>query len=242
MDPPPLIFNSITKHTATVIFLHGLGDTGHGWGDSVSSVFRYDTSLSHVKWILPHAPSMSVTANFGMQMPAWFDITHFDFETAEDEDGMLRTVSSVNRLISAEVSSGIEPGRIVIGGFSQGAAMSLLTGLTNERKLGGIVSLSGWLVLRNKMKAMCSEHALAMPVFWGHGTADPLVTFDLGCTSVDFLKTTLGLPATLPDALDGATLKGVMFRQYAGLQHGVAPQELDDLKVWLKKILPQDSE
>jgi lysophospholipase-1 len=86
-----------------------------------------------------------------------FDIRSFDFSTAEDEDGMLRTVSLINRLISAEVDSGIDPGRIVVGGFSQGAAMSLLCGLTNERKLGGVVSLSGWLALRSKIQTV-SEH------------------------------------------------------------------------------------
>jgi predicted esterase len=83
-----------------------------------------------------------------------FDIKSFDFESAEDEAGMLRTVTSVNQLISAEADSGVDAGRIVVGGFSQGAAMSLLTGLTSERKLGGIVSLSGWAVLRNKLKAV----------------------------------------------------------------------------------------
>jgi predicted esterase len=100
----------------------------------------------------------------GMQMPAWFDIRSFDFESAEDESGMLRTVSSVNQLISAEIDSGIDPGRIVIGGFSQGAAISVLTGLTSERKLAGVVSLSGWVVLRNKMKA----------VGWLHGFVNTL--------------------------------------------------------------------
>lgn len=83
-----------------------------------------------------------------------FDIRSFDFETGEDEMGMLRTVSSINQLISAEVDSGLDPGRIVVGGFSQGGAMGLLTGLTNERKLGGVVCLSGWAVLRNKLKAV----------------------------------------------------------------------------------------
>lgn len=90
---------------------------------------------------------------------ARFDIRSFDFSSAEDEDGMLRTVSYVNQLISAEVDSGIDSGRIVVGGFSQGGAMSLLCGLTNERKLGGVVSLSGWLVLSSKIKAV-SEHRL----------------------------------------------------------------------------------
>jgi predicted esterase len=49
------------------------------------------------------------------------------------------------------VDSGIEASRIVLGGFSQGAAMSLLTGMTSTYKLGGIVVLSGWLPLRNKI-------------------------------------------------------------------------------------------
>lgn len=88
-----------------------------------------------------------------------FDIKSFDFSSNEDEDGMLRTVSYINQLISAEVDSGIDPGKIVVGGFSQGAAMSLLCGLINERKLGGVVSLSGWLVLKSKIKAV-SGHCI----------------------------------------------------------------------------------
>ena len=26
------------KHTATIIFLHGLGDTGHGWASTIASI------------------------------------------------------------------------------------------------------------------------------------------------------------------------------------------------------------
>jgi lysophospholipase-1 len=78
----------------------------------------------------------------------------FDFEAGEDEPGMLRTVSCVNHLISAEIESGIDPGRIVIGGFSQGAAISVLTALTNDCKLAGVACLSGWILLRHKIKAV----------------------------------------------------------------------------------------
>lgn len=68
---------------------------------------------------------------------------------------MLKTVSSLNALISTELSStDIDASRIILGGFSQGGAMSLLTGLTNERKLGGIAVLSGWLPLRKTFKAV----------------------------------------------------------------------------------------
>jgi len=214
-----------------------LGDTGYGWMQPVSDIFAKDPDLSHVKWILPHAPQVSVTANFGATMPAWFDIRSFDFSSAEDEDGMLRTVSYINQLISAEVDSGIGPGRIVVGGFSQGAAMSLLCGLTNERKLGGVVSLSGWLVLRSKIKAMCSPHASSNSIFWGHGIADPLVKFELGKESVDYLKNDLGIPEA-PGAPGDTSSKGITFKPYAGLEHGADPQELDDLAAWLKKTLP----
>ena len=69
---------------------------------------------------------------------------------------MLNTARELNALITAEVDAGIPANRIVLGGFSQGAAMSLLTGLTSERKLGGIVVMSGWLPLREKIKAVSS--------------------------------------------------------------------------------------
>jgi len=204
----------------------------------VSTIFRNDHGLSHIKWILPHAPSIPVTANFGATMPAWFDIRSFEFSSeSADEDGMLRTISYINQLISAEVDSGIDPGRIVVGGFSQGGTMSLLCGLTNERKLGGVVCLSGRLVLKSKIQAMCSSHASSNTIFWGHGTADPLVPLALGKASVDFLKNTLGLPEA-PDASEATSSKGITFKPYDGLQHGTAPRELDDLVAWLKMTLP----
>jgi lysophospholipase I len=82
-----------------------------------------------------------------------FDVESFGFDTAEDEKGMLETVTSLNQLITKEIEeSGIHPSRIVLGGFSQGGAMSLLTGLTTEKKLAGVVVLSGWLPLSSKFK------------------------------------------------------------------------------------------
>lgn len=83
-----------------------------------------------------------------------FDIYSFGFETEEDETGMLQSTRLINQLITAEVDAGVDANRIVLGGFSQGATMSLLTGLTGERKLAGIAALSGWIPLRNKFKSV----------------------------------------------------------------------------------------
>ncbi|KAF7302126.1 Phospholipase/carboxylesterase [Mycena indigotica] len=185
-----LVVPALSKHTATVIFVHGLGDSGLGW-QPVAEMLNKE--LPQVKWVLPNAPTMPVTANGGMVMPSWFDILSFGFDSKEDREGMLKTVYSLNQLISAEVDAGIPANRIVLGGFSQGAAMTLLTGLTGERKLAGLAVLSGWLPLRANFKSMVSDHAKSYPIFWGHGAADPLVRHDLAVKSVDFLRESIGL-------------------------------------------------
>ncbi|KAI0784856.1 Phospholipase/carboxylesterase [Abortiporus biennis] len=235
----PLKFITIAakrKHTATVIFVHGLGDSGYGWAP-VAQMYGSDPKLQHVKWVLPHAPEMSVSFNYGMTMPSWFDIAeNFDMDR-QDEPGMLKTATQLNQLITNEVDNGILPERIILGGFSQGAAMSLLTGLTTERKLGGIVVLSGWLPLSKKFKAMASDHVRSLPIFWGHGQSDPLVKYQWATDSVEFLTNELkvkriGLPE--PDTKTA----GLAFHSYPGLQHSAGDQELEDLQSWLRKVVP----
>ena len=56
----PLIFPANGRHTATVIFSHGLGDTGHGWASAVEN-WRRRQKLDEVKFVLPHAPSIPIT-------------------------------------------------------------------------------------------------------------------------------------------------------------------------------------
>lgn len=96
-------------------------------------------------------------------MPSWFDVVSFDFNPAnEDQEGMQRTVYSLNKLIESELDDesaapNVPANRIVLGGFSQGAGMSLLTGLTLERRLGGVVCLSGWVPMRGKFKSVSAS-------------------------------------------------------------------------------------
>lgn len=59
---PPLVFPAVKTHTATVIFSHGLGDTGHGWAFQVEN-WRRRERLDEVKFILPNAPVIPITCN-----------------------------------------------------------------------------------------------------------------------------------------------------------------------------------
>ena len=69
----------------------------------------------------------------------------------------MESASALNALITSEVDNGIPASRIVLGGFSQGGVMSLLTGFTSERKLAGIAVLSGYLPLRDKFVSVSEK-------------------------------------------------------------------------------------
>jgi lysophospholipase-2 len=68
---------------------------------------------------------------------------------------MLTSVSQVNSLIEAETAT-IPSDRVVVGGFSQGCVVATLTALRSKRRLGGVISLSGWLPLSHKIEEVCA--------------------------------------------------------------------------------------
>lgn len=92
----------------------------------------------------------------GTRIPGWYDITSFEdlASRSEDEPGVLKSQKYFNDLIAKEVDAGIPSERVVLGGFSQGGAMSLFSGLTSEKKLGGVFGLSCYLLLREKLEGL----------------------------------------------------------------------------------------
>lgn len=120
--------------------------------------------------------------------------------------------------------NGIPANRIVIGGFSQGCVMGLMTGLTAEYKFSGIVSLSGYVPMHNKFMNMVSDANRKTPIFWGHGDADQVVSYAYGKQSVELLQ---------------ANKFNVKFNTYRHMGHGSSPQEVRDLLVFLKETLPE---
>jgi len=124
-------------------------------------------------------------------MPGWYDIKSLSDLAARDEDeaGILRSRDYFHSLIDAEVAKGIPTNRIVIGGFSQGGAMSLISGVTYKNQLGGIFGLSCYLLLQNKIKELIpvENPNQNTPIFMGHGDADPVVAHKYGKLSADAL-------------------------------------------------------
>ena len=126
-----------------------------------------------------------------MRMPGWYDIKSLNdlASREEDERGIMRSVSYFHSLIDTEISKGIPSDRIVIGGFSQGGAMSLISGITCPHKLGGIFGLSCYLLLQSKFKELvpANNPNKDTPIFMGHGNADAVVQHKWGKNSADEL-------------------------------------------------------
>ncbi|MCJ1403602.1 hypothetical protein MMC11_006825 [Xylographa trunciseda] len=223
--PAALVVPAVKKHTATVIFAHGLGDTGAGWMPLAQN-WRRRGKFEEVAFIFPNAPSIPITVNFQMKMPGWYDITTFnDLQSAHDEVGILRSRDYFNSLVADEVAKGIPSTRIVLGGFSQGGAISLFTGATSPLKLGGIFGLSAYLLLHHKIADFipAAQPNKDTPIFMGHGDADPTVRYPWGQRTAAALR-------DLGYAVD--------FRTYSGLQHSADPEEIDDLERYLLARLP----
>ncbi len=204
---------------ASIIVLHGLGADGN---DFVPFADEIDLrSRGDVRWIFPHAPTMPVTINGGYVMRAWYDILGMELVRREDEAGLRRSQAAVQALIDNERARGIPAHRIVLAGFSQGCAMTLLTGLRSPERLAGLAGMSGYLPLAGTLAAQRSAANAGLPIFLAHGRADPVVPYDRGVASRDVLVA-LGYP--------------VEWHEY-DMQHSVCGQEIVDLRNWLLRVL-----
>ena len=118
-----------------------------------------------------------------------------DLNQAHDEVGILRSRAAFTKFITDEIAAGIPSNRIILGGFSQGGAMSIFTGITTPHKLAGVFGLSCYLVMGNKVKELAKEAKEVnkdTPIFMGHGDADEVVKYQWGERTAAFLRKEFG--------------------------------------------------
>ncbi len=204
---------------ASVIVLHGLGADG---SDFVPVAEALDLSaVGAVRFVFPHAPVRPVTINGGYRMRAWYDILGTDLQRREDEAGLRESARAIAALIDRERERGIAAHRIVLAGFSQGCAMTLLTGLRYPERLAGLAGMSGYLPLADRTAAERSEANRAVPIFLAHGSEDEIVAPARGRASRDAL-------AALGHAVE--------WHEYP-MEHSVCPEEIGALNQWLLRVL-----
>ena len=207
------------KPTGAVLWLHGLGADGHDFAPIVPQLVGPDERP--LRFVFPHAPVRPVTINGGMAMRAWYDILGFDRGIPQDTGGIRASDAQVAELIRRENVRGIATNRIVLGGFSQGGAISLFSGPRYPEKLAGIMGLSCYLLLEDLLPAERTPVNYRTPIFLAHGTQDPIVDVRRGAEARQLLEAG-GYP--------------VEWHAYP-MPHSVCPQEVEDIAAWLRKVL-----
>jgi phospholipase/carboxylesterase len=215
MTLPAVELETAANPTHSIIWLHGLGADGNDFAPIVPELVAKDWPA--LRFVFPHAPVRPVTINNGMSMRAWYDIAGFDLQSRQDEAGVRASVREVENLIAREHERGVPGERVVLAGFSQGGAVALAAGLCHAQKLAGIIALSTYLPIAAVLSRERHAANAATPIFWGHGSADPVVAMQRGVDSRDLLQS-LGYT--------------VAWHTYP-MAHAVCAQEIADLRSWL---------
>ena len=161
-----------------VIFLHGLGADGHDFEPIVPELGVDDLQL---RFVFPHAPERPITINEGEPLRAWYDFVPHSEHAGSDD--IKASAHSIKALLQAQIDVGIPPERIMLAGFSQGGVMALEVGLRYEQRIAGIIALSTYLHDAATTEQERTDANLALPIFMGHGTADPMIPIMRAATS-----------------------------------------------------------
>ncbi|HEU5399290.1 MAG TPA: alpha/beta hydrolase [Gammaproteobacteria bacterium] len=204
---------------ASVVWLHGLGADGHDFEPIVPEL-RLPPELS-LRFVFPHAPVRAVTLNGGYPMRAWFDIVKIGLHQPRDLAGMEASRQAVEALVARERERGIPASRTVLAGFSQGGAVALYAGLQHPERLAGIMALSTYLPVGEGFDVSINPANAHLPVFYGHGTQDPVVPIQLGEYTRNWL-----------------TQQGCMLNWHTyPMPHSVCAEEIVHISAWLKSVL-----
>lgn len=211
------VSNNIAEVDASIIWLHGLGADGNDFAPIVPELGL--PAAYAVRFLFPSAPSIPVTINRGMVMPAWYDIMELGDSRRIDEAGLRASAGEVQALLRREIDKGVPSERILLAGFSQGGAVCLEAGLSFQDRIGGIIALSTYFPTAASVVVHPAQSGL--PVLVCHGSLDPMLNESLGRDAVESLRH-LGM---VPE-----------YHSYP-MAHQVSPQEIVQIGQWIRAVL-----
>lgn len=157
--------DGINSETPTLLLLHGYGSNEL----DLASLGKY----MHPKMLVvcPRAP---ITLTEGKY--SWYPLNRT--EDSWTYDGTQVMTESINLQVYIKQiidGFGVAADKIYLGGFSQGAIMSLATGLTEPELLAGIIALSGELYPEVKSRMAPAKELQKTKLFVSHGLKDDVL-------------------------------------------------------------------
>ncbi|MEP4077902.1 alpha/beta hydrolase [Haloferula sp.] len=196
----------------TVILMHGLGSDGHDFAD-VAQMLYEAARPRRWRFVLPHAPKIPVTINMRVPMPAWYDILDLSNSRKVDWETVATSQKQLEAIIANEPAE-----KLILAGFSQGAAMALHLGIRHQDRISGVLAMSGYLMQAAQHPVPRSEGPLPINIL--HGNADDVVPIKAAEEALNSLKLAGFTPA---------------FKSYIALAHSVSQEEIRDVFDWLSE-------
>lgn len=205
-----------------LVLLHGFGAPG----DDLVPLWKVLGAPSDTRFVFPAAPLDLGPLYMGGR--AWWPI---DFEErlmrrmrgdhGEDDvpPGLTDARSKVLTLLD-EVERTLRPSRLVLGGFSQGAMLSLDVALHGTHHLDGLVLLSTTQLAREVWEPRYAS-LTKVPVFMSHGREDELLPFFV--------------TERLRDRMRAASVDVEWVEFHGG--HGIPPEVIGPLQAFLQRTL-----
>lgn len=201
------------------MWMHGLGADGNDFMPIVPML-----GLPDVRFVFPNAPVMPVTINGGMVMPAWYDIKTLERGPDREPEADVRaSAQHIEALLAREAERGTPPGKTVLAGFSQGAAMALHVGVRHAQTLAGIIVLSGYRLLADTILAERSAANTRTPMLFCHGTMDDVLPVDSGRSAHDFMA-------------EHGNAEAIEWHEFP-IAHSVSEDEISVVARWLAERL-----
>lgn len=219
-DEEVLVHRQRHYKQAAIVFLHGLGGSPADWKGSCEWLAGKVGPNCQV--VCPAAPTRAISKNNGEQMPGWCDVyAAWPLTTSSQDDtkGLSDSVASVHAVLDRLVAEGVPSERIIVAGFSQGAATATLATYSYGKRLAGCLNISGWLANRGSFAPNAENKAT--PIFWGHGRRDDVIAFENQAAGAAVL-TAAGVP--------------VLAKDY-DVDHDASEAEMGDILHWLHLTL-----
>lgn len=202
-----------------VILLHGL--TGTASVIRPVAEYLYRRLGESYSFILPTAHIIKVKQFNGEPVHAWFDVKSSDFRREVDVGGIFASSDRIASLIRKEISQGVNPEDIFLGGFSQGGVIALTTALLEPFAVAGVFALSSYLPLEDQLISQLTAASKDVPIFQAVSLKDEFISQEMSDRASEFLR---------------ARGNPVRVQKY-DMKHEIRNRELDDVVNWMQSLV-----
>lgn len=208
---------------SVVVLLHGFGAPG----DDLVGLWRTIRTPRGTRFVFPEAP-LDLGPMFAGGR-AWWAIdlearmarqARGERDIREIPEGLVEAREKLDALVAWLGREFAVGAKIALGGFSQGAMLSLDFALHSAVELAGLVLWSGTHLAADDWKPRF-ESRRGLPVFMSHGESDEVLPFDVS----------LALQETLVES--GLRVEWRTFRG----GHGIPPAVADETGAFLSRVL-----